>query len=93
MRHAVTNATLCAQDFSHAQAADPNSDTWEFSVLVEACPAGCYFSPRYHQEDISTWYNIPVTLLLSTLPGVYSGMKENKCITTVYLVLSGEIFC
>jgi len=60
---------VCTQEFSRAKAADKDSEFWQFDVLVEACPAGCYFTPRYTAaEESSTWLNMPLTWVLSTLP-------------------------
>ena len=46
------------------------------------CPTGCIFTARVDSTEGTTIWNLLITLVLFTLPGVMSGMKV-RCGLTV----------
>ena len=48
--------------------------------------AGCYFTPQYTSEHSSTFSTVAITAVFFTAPAVASAVKENKRLSTVYLV-------
>ena len=55
--------------------------------MAAACPTGCFFTSQVDSTEGTTIWNLLITLVLFTLPGVLSGMKENKCLSILYLIL------
>ena len=44
---------------------------------LEACPAGCTFSARYTHEEATRFWNVPLTLIFVTVPGLVAGLLED----------------
>ena len=43
--------------------------------MAAACPTGCFFTAQVDSTEGTTIWNLLITLVLFTLPGVLSGMK------------------
>ena len=58
---------------------------------IEACPPGCAFTPRYTHEEATRFWNIPLTLIVVTVPGLVAGLLEDplpmKAASMVYWLI------